>query len=343
MDQIAKEFLDYLIYIGLITNESIKSFILQLKNKINSSDKLKFILRNALFSYLNNLSEYDIKSISFTITNTFFTNKIKANEHIIENLLNIYEKSQLLTYQEYINKWYTLTFNYDINKILKFQVRENILDEINNNSILIDNLIGIENTINNKHKRGFSHRNLSRNIQSFNQNGSNLNFSNIKKNPSNNNSKSIVNDFISRQNDYIKNSSIKRAKLKQLNEDEYELLCTFSPKIIGKSIENNYTQSNSNIYKKLYEDSSRRQITYNKKLKDYVKNIKNESKGNFSSKGNINHSKKFFNKEKLEKLYNDFKTKSNVRRKLKNKINYENGITFKPNLSKTPDYIKKGK
>ena len=343
MDQIGKEFLDYLIYIGLVTNESIKSFILHLKNKINSSDKLKYILKNALFSYLTNLSEFDIKSISFTITNIFFSNKIKANVHIIENLLNIYEKSQLLTYQEYINKWYTLTFNYDINKILKFQVRENIFDTINNNSIFIDNLNGNEKIINNNHKRGFSHRNLGGSLQAINRNGGNLNFSNNKKNPSNNNSKSIITDFISRQNDYKKSSSIKREKLKQLNEDEFELLCTFSPKIIGKTLENNYTQSNSNIYKKLYEDSSRRKITYNKKLNDYIKSIKNESKGNFSSKGIVNHSKKIFNKNKLEKLYNDYKTKSNVRRKLTNKINYENGITFKPILSKTPDYIKKGK
>ena len=49
MDQIGKEFLDYLIYIGLVTNESIKSFILHLKNKINSSDKLKYILKKELF------------------------------------------------------------------------------------------------------------------------------------------------------------------------------------------------------------------------------------------------------------------------------------------------------
>ena len=341
MDEIAKEFLDYLIYIGLVTNESIKSFILQLKNKINSSVKLKQILKNALFSYLKNLSELDIKSISFTIINTFFNNKIKANEHLIINLFNIYEKSKLLTKKEYIKKWYTLTFNYDINKILKFQIRENNLDTINNNSVLIDNINGVENTINNNHKRGFSHRNLSRNLQSMNENGSNLNFLYNKKNPSNNNSKSIISDFISRQDDYKKNSSIKREKLKQLNEDEYELLCTFSPKIIGKSIENNFTQSNTNIYKKLYEDSSKRKITYDKKINDYVKNIKNESKGNFSSKEK--HSKKIVNKDKLEKLYKDFKTKNNIRKKLTNKINYENGITFKPILSKTPDYIKKGK
>ena len=345
MDKIAKQFLDYLIYIGLVTNESITCFIGNLKNKVSSSDKLKEILKNTLFSYLNSLTNIDKKSISATIVNIFFENKIKANEHILEYLLTIYERNKLKTLQNYINKWYTITFSYDLNKIIKFSAREKIFDTLNNNSNFIEYSNGIDSKLNIKHKRIRSHRNKERSNDNLNSNGNNTFFSNFKKNKSNNTSKSIINDFINRQDDYNKSRSIRREKLKKLSDIEYENACTFSPKIVTRTIDDNYNHnhSNQNIYQKLYEDSTRRQVAHNKKVNEYVKHIKSESNKNFSSKNGSNHSKQIVSKDKIQKLYNDYKNKSVTRKKLTNKINNENGITFKPIFSKIPDYLKKSK
>ena len=83
----------------------------------------------------------------------------------------------------------------------------------------------------------------------------------------------------------------------------------------------------------MYEDSNRRQIIRNQKLVDYVKRIKSES--NFHSQsGNSQNSRKIIDRNKIEKLYNDYKQKQNKRRELTDKIDKEEGITFRPYISK---------
>ena len=119
----------------------------------------------------------------------------------------------------------------------------------------------------------------------------------------------------------------------QQNEDEYDLLCTFSPKIRKKSFDkNSYSKinfnKNNNIYQKLYDDYNKRKIEHNRKVSDYFKRIKSES----SLSANHSPSKKIIDKGKIEKLYNDYKQREIKRMKLVNKINLENGITFKPDI-----------
>ena len=336
MEQTAKEFLDYLCYIGLVTDDSINIFLTTLNSCVNSSEKIKEILINTLFSFFQNLPEINQKSMSLKLVNKFFEHKLKANINILKTIIDIYERFQTKKKKHYYNLWYLLTFNYDMNKMINFhKKKEDIEIKIENNN-LDNNLFTFQNTRNYK---GSSYQNLRKNFYKKNSNEI-LN----KRSKSNNTSRTILQDFISRQDEYNKHKKRNKEKLMKRSEDEFGKNCTFAPHISKKSFDKNYnnistnqnnysSDPNNNIYQKLYEDSNRRQIIRNQKIVDYVKRIKSES--NFHSQsGNSQNSRKFIDRNKIEKLYNDYKQKQNKRRELTDKIDKEEGITFRPYISK---------
>ncbi len=336
MEQTAKEFLDYLCYIGLVTDDSINIFLTTLNSCVNSSEKIKEILINTLFSFFQNLPEINQKSMSLKLVNKFFEHKLKANTNILKTIIDIYERFQTRKKKHYYNLWYLLTFNYDMNKMINFhKKKEDIEIKIENNNI-DNNLFTFQNT---RNYRGSSYQNLRKNFYKKNSNEI-LN----KRSKSNNTSRTILQDFISRQDEYNKHKKRNKEKLMKRSEDEFGKNCTFAPHISKKSFDKNYnnistnqnnysSDPNNNIYQKLYEDSNRRQIIRNQKIVDYVKRIKSES--NFHSQsGNSQNSRKFIDRNKIEKLYNDYKQKQNKRRELTDKIDKEEGITFRPYISK---------
>ena len=336
MEQTAKEFLDYLCYIGLVTDDSINIFLTTLNSCVNSSEKIKEILINTLFSFFQNLPEINQKSMSLKLVNKFFEHKLKANTNILKTIIDIYERFQTKKKKHFYNLWYLLTFNYDMNKMINFhKKKEDIEIKIENNN-LDNNLFTFQNTRNYK---GSSYQNLRKNFYKKNSNEI-LN----KRSKSNNTSRTILQDFISRQDEYNKHKKRNKEKLMKRSEDEFGKNCTFAPHISKKSFDKNYnnistnqnnysSDPNNNIYQKLYEDSNRRQIIRNQKIVDYVKRIKSES--NFHSQsGNSQNSRKFIDRNKIEKLYNDYKQKQNKRRELTDKIDKEEGITFRPYISK---------
>ena len=336
MEQTAKEFLDYLCYIGLVTDDSINIFLTTLNSCVNSSEKIKEILINTLFSFFKTLPEINQKSMSLKLVNKFFEHKLKANTNILKTIIDIYERFQTRKKKHYYNLWYLLTFNYDMNKMINFhKKKEDIEIKIENNN-LDNNLFTFQNTRNYK---GSSYQNLRKNFYKKNSNEI-LN----KRSKSNNTSRTILQDFISRQDEYNKHKKRNKEKLMKRSEDEFGKNCTFAPHISKKSFDKNYnnistnqnnysSDPNNNIYQKLYEDSNRRQIIRNQKIVDYVKRIKSES--NFHSQsGNSQNSRKFIDRNKIEKLYNDYKQKQNKRRELTDKIDKEEGITFRPYISK---------
>ena len=362
MEQTAKEFLDYLVYIGLISEESIHIFLNNLNSNVNTSEKIKEILINTLFSFFKMLPENNQKIMSIKLVNKFFEHKLKANHNLLKNLLDIYEKNHTYIKKMYYNHWYFNTFNYDMNKMIEFYKKKN---NIINNYINPNNLVNNKNHIDNKNNINNNHINNDYNndieINSKNNNlftfqsskSTQKSFENLKKNlniknhspnnkrsKSNNTSRSVLQDFIKRQDEYIKHKKRKKEKLIKRNEDEYGKKYTFSPHISNKSFDKNYQLTsnsnnysnikNPNIYEKLYEDSNRRQIIRNQQILDYVKRIKSES--NFSR--DENSLKKIIDKNKIEKLYNDYKQKKSKRRELLNKFDKEEGITFKPNITK---------
>ena len=335
MEQTAKEFLDYLCYIGLVTDDSINIFLTTLNSCVNSSEKIKEILINTLFSFFQNLPEINQKSMSLKLVNKFFEHKLKANINILKTIIDIYERFQTKKKKHYYNLWYLLTFNYDMNKMINFhKKKEDIEIKIENNN-LDNNLFTFQNTRNYK---GSSYQNLRKNFYKKNSNEI-LN----KRSKSNNTSRTILQDFISRQDEYNKHKKRNKEKLMKRSEDEFGKNCTFAPHISKKSFDKNYnnistnqnnysSDPNNNIYQKLYDDSNRRLIIRNQKLVDCVKRIKSES--NFTTQNGLSSSKKGIDRNKIEKLYNDYKQKLNKRKELTDKYYKEEGITFKPYISK---------
>ena len=313
MDNTVKEFLDYLFYIGLVTNDSFQIFLNYLNSNINSSKKFKELLMNSFYIYLKSLSDKKQKKISTNIVKNFFQNKIKANLKIIEKLIQIYEINKP---QKLKNSFFFWLKKSKINE----KNSENDFEES-----IIKNYYSNEKTLQNKR--------YIRNFYNRNDNFLNKNNFFSKTIKSHNSSKSILNDFINRQDEFNKNKIKKKEMLIQQNEDEYDLLCTFSPKIRKKSFDkNSYSKinfnKNNNIYQKLYDDYNKRKIEHNRKVSDYFKRIKSES----SLSANHSPSKKIIDKGKIEKLYNDYKQREIKRMQLINKINLENGITFKPDI-----------
>ena len=313
MDNTVKEVLDYLFYIGLVTNDSFQIFLNYLNSNINSSKKFKELLMNSFYIYLKSLSDKKQKKISTNIVKNFFQNKIKANLKIIEKLIQIYEINKP---QKLKNSFFFWLKKSKINE----KNSENDFEES-----IIKNYYSNEKTLQNKR--------YIRNFYNRNDNFLNKNNFFSKTIKSHNSSKSILNDFINRQDEFNKNKIKKKEMLIQQNEDEYDLLCTFSPKIRKKSFDkNSYSKinfnKNNNIYQKLYDDYNKRKIEHNRKVSDYFKRIKSES----SLSANHSPSKKIIDKGKIEKLYNDYKQREIKRMKLVNKINLENGITFKPDI-----------
>ncbi len=111
-----------------------------------------------------------------------------------------------------------------------------------------------------------------------------------------------------------------KEKLYKDNEDEYELICTFNPKI-NKYIKNHRSNSIS-IYNRLYQDGIDR-----KKKKDRI-----EKKYLKKSSVNLSISNQAF----FDELYLDYKNRKKNHKILENKIDYEKGITFTPDIYHTP-------
>jgi len=329
MEKTAKEFLDYLCYIGLVTDDCIHFFLNNLNSNVNSSEKIKEILINTIFSFLKEIPENNIHSISIKLVNKFFEHKIKANNNVIKNLIDLYEKFHTKIKKFYYNIWFLNTFNYDMNKLIKFNKKNDIDLNIENYKTF-----SYKNPINNS-----SHSNLR---QNFYMNTHQNLIKKKKRSKSNNTSRTILQDFMIRQDEFNKYKKRNKEKLIKQNEDEFSKYCTFSPHIKRKSFEKNYSLTtnqnnyssdpNNNIYQKLYDDSNRRLIIRNQKMVDYVKRIKSES--NFATQNGLSSSKKGIDRNKIEKLYNDYKQKLNKRKELTDKYYKEEGITFKPYISK---------
>lgn len=148
-----------------------------------------------------------------------------------------------------------------------------------------------------------------------------------------------VDTFLQRQEQYNLSKIKRKQQLLQHNEDECNRLCTFSPNISysTKSLggANSFELSKS-AYNRLYEDSTQRKMNYDKKVNDYIKNLKSEANCTRSS-----HASKTIDKNKIERLYNEYKIQKTKRQMLRNQIDNENGLTFKPHVNATsPQYNK---
>ena len=144
------------------------------------------------------------------------------------------------------------------------------------------------------------------------------------------NSSSRIDSFLQRQENFISSKNKRLENRTKLSEKKLNALYTFSPHI-SSYIKHNHSESIKTKNNKLNEDLlSKHNTKINKKVYEYI--YKN------------NHPKqkvKLIDKQRIEKLYNDCYQRQSRRRLLIEKIDNEDGITFKPRVNTSPSYFKR--
>jgi hypothetical protein len=134
-------------------------------------------------------------------------------------------------------------------------------------------------------------------------------------------------NFFKRQEKFLQNKQKHSAEIKKNIDTKYENICSFNPKISNyKFIPiSNKEKSNKNIFIRLYQDS--------KKRLDSQAQLEIEKMNKIVDLSNILNPDKNFDIDTINRLYEN-KEKQNVIIKTKEKVEKEEGITFKPNIVK---------
>ena len=318
MDSYVHDFVNYLLYFGLIHPNLISSFENQYNilvtglnknnNNIRFKNENKFIFKSksvsniqlvktnkdemifqALNNYIMGLTANQIKIISKNILGKFNQYIGNIKNKFLNQLVNIYSKQNL---NQYFEKWKKIDNikieNDNFNNYNDKKSERNINDSI------------YFKKISNEIKKKFS---------TFKRDYSNPKKINKSYHTSYNIDKKLkdnkTNNFIARQVEYSKISEIKRELIHNQNEEEIINLCSFSPKLntISASIKSKYKK----IIKNKPFSETKRQISSSKK----------NNNNNISTKVS-------------ERLYNDYSKYQKKRNELTKEIDMERGITFKP-------------
>lgn len=111
MDKFVKEFVDYLMYIGLINSNSISLFISAFNANVDKSDNQQDnnalpLLSSSLLHYLSHLSSDNKKQIATSLISKFIENKSKLCLSALKSIVMIKERK---TKQLCMTKWSIIT------------------------------------------------------------------------------------------------------------------------------------------------------------------------------------------------------------------------------------------
>ena len=261
-----EEFINYLKYIGFITESTFQNFASEL-NSISESDntmknpKLKII--TTMINYIKGLSEEKIIGIMTNIYERYLEHKQKISSNKLLNLMKIYKNKEIKFYMIYWNKLSQYLMHKDIQR-----------ESINTmNNFIPNNLSAIKVRNSDIHT-----------ITNNNDNLQNINISITKQN------NIITNDFIERQEKYMLKKQKNLMKNIGNNEEEFQLLYTFKP-CIDKSMKNYNGKIKRNKNNNLYNNK-----IHDMKMKNLREAIDNERgytfKPRINSYKNINRVKK---------------------------------------------------
>ena len=309
MNGAIKDFLDFLMYIGIVSNKTSNNFNKNLSSimqnstnekKQNKKSNIYQILSKTLNNYFTSLSSNDIKLISENITNKYKDNKFKIIKNLMRNMiLNKEQKNKL----NYLEKWVD-NCNKLKNEELKLTIQKQEEENINNN-------LTIKSPHNQKNEN-------EKNLTPFEKG---------------------QRDLIHRQKQHLekfqKNKMEQIEKIEQLNNQ----LCPFSPTIYTKNSKNAKSfmhTSERNPYKRLYEDVAKRQSKILQTEKEENEKIKRNSVWKSSNKLFLQGKSNI--EDTINKLYNDHKKYENKKRIMRNNIDKESGLTFQPDVSTNSKY-----
>ena len=286
------EFIDYLSYIGFLSNQSKENYIKiynknldNINNNINKNNLDDFkieqnicdIIINSLFEFFNNLNNDTLKEICKSLFNKFNENKLKLKINYLKKIFRTHKNKEKKIYFE---KWKN---GIDLNK------KNNFFNFQNNNS----------HTPSSIQKKFNDDKILTKSNTYYNI--YNLNYNQKKK-------KKLKN-FIQRQENYSKKKIHNQEKQFQRSEEELDLLCSFSPKL----------NKNINVKSKI-KNRSVKYKTPKPNLPIFYISSRNMNKNNNNNINNNNNNKIYSNENKNE-LNNIYILSDNIKK-------YENNDEF---------------
>ena len=340
MEPMVKDFYDYLIYIGILNNDSLSSYtnIYNQKNNNNENNlinnDIKFnYLTDALSEFLNNLSKENSIEIATNIINRYRENKKKITYSTLKNLIIKFELKYKL---KYLNKWIQFLNNNNFennnnnNFVQTFGKPQNLNNNNNYENIIKKSLEESETNINNNYNN-LNQNYLNTDINSHN-NYPNSGFQ-ITKTSNNNINRNNKNkdNLLSRQKKFLEKAEInKKNQIVELDKIT-NVLCPFTPTIYTQNYKNK-SNIKKDPYTRLYDDVQQRKINSIRKQKEEINKIKQKS--NFkASEINPNIYADESYESSIDKLYNEYKIRKSKKNLLQKEIDQERGLTFKPNLN----------
>ena len=341
MEPMVKDFYDYLIYIGILDNDSLSSYINIYNQKNNNNDNnlinndMKFnYLIDALSEFLNNLSKENSIDIATNIINRYRENKKKITYSTLKNLII---KNELKYKLKYLNKWIQFLNNNNLennnnnnNFVQTFGKPQNLNNNNNYENIIKKSLDESETNINN------NYNNLNQNYLNTDINNHQINYPNsgyqITKTSNNNiNRNKNKDNLLSRQKKFLEKAEInKKNQIVELDKIT-NVLCPFTPTIYTQNYKNK-SNMKKDAYTRLYDDVQQRKINSIRKQKEEINKIKQKS--NFKAteiNPNIYADESY--ESSIDKLYNEYKIRKSKKNLLQKEIDQERGLTFKPNLN----------
>jgi hypothetical protein len=321
---------------------------------INSLPKnnVKPLLIKTLFDFLNTLTKNTLQSLSNQIVQRFYDNKYRAHAMLLHKLYEIYSKSISQLKLKHFNIWKTFintddNDNNNKNTSLEFNNKikdgEDYFNTHYNQSkytlyktstypIMLKKKYNTNSNINNSFGGNTANTNINiNNIHTpiiFNSNRltNQQQLSTISKRT---NSASQIETFLQRQEDFKHSKQRKLEKRLQLSETALDGIYTFSPNI-SSHFQHSYSDSLKATHIRLYEDSNVRKRKIQQKVSECGSTITSPKQKT-----------KTIDKSQIEKLYNDYKLRKTRRKMLMDKVNCEEGITFKPVVHLSPSYLKR--
>ena len=340
MEPMVKDFYDYLIYIGILDNDSLSSYINIYNQKNNNNENnlinndMKFnYLIDALSEFLNNLSKENSIDIATNIINRYRENKKKITYSTLKNLII---KNELKYKLKYLNKWIQFLNNNNLennnnnNFVQTFGKPQNLNNNNNYENIIKKSLDESETNINN------NYNNLNQNYLNTDINNHQINYPNsgyqITKTSNNNiNRNKNKDNLLSRQKKFLEKAEInKKNQIVELDKIT-NVLCPFTPTIYTQNYKNK-SNMKKDAYTRLYDDVQQRKINSIRKQKEEINKIKQKS--NFKAteiNPNIYADESY--ESSIDKLYNEYKIRKSKKNLLQKEIDQERGLTFKPNLN----------
>ena len=341
MEPMVKDFYDYLIYIGILNNDSLSSYtnIYNQKNNNNNNENnlinndIKFnYLTDALSEFLNNLSKENSIEIATNIINRYRENKKKITYSTLKNLII---KNELKYKLKYLNKWIQFLNNNNLennnnnNFVQTFGKPQNLNNNNNYENIIKKSLEESETNINNNYNN-LNQNYLNTDINSHN-NYPNSGFQITKTSNNNINRNKNKDNLLSRQKKFLEKAEInKKNQIVELDKIT-NVLCPFTPTIYTQNYKNK-SNIKKDPYTRLYDDVQQRKINSIRKQKEEINKIKQKS--NFKAteiNPNIYADESY--ESSIDKLYNEYKIRKSKKNLLQKEIDQERGLTFKPNLN----------